>query len=299
MDLIATSGGKLMSNKGSWTGRYPNAVIHLNGTLYYGTRLTANNGTMYPAGPNAGYHVSYDAGTNWTMSPYGPSSYLFGTQDPPSGPYLATRFGQTYLVDYGKNQQYSPDGKIYLVSAGSPVSDPDPGAFADDDVYLCRVSAENLNNPAGYEYYAGGGNWSTSLSAAQPIVSWGNHISAAAVTWFPGLNKYIMSCHKAHGWYNESGIRMVGKFDTFILESDSLTGPYRLVQYWTDFGQQGYYPNIPSKFVSADGKTAWLWYGSNYNSDGMPLIEDPFGSGYRMVQQELRFLTPAEMAVAP
>jgi hypothetical protein len=245
---------------------------------------------------------------------------LFGNADAPTGSNKVTRLGQTYLVDYGKNQQYSPDGKVYFVSAGTPVANGNtPHEVADDAVYLCRVTASqaNINNAAAYEVWNGSG-WTTTISAAQPIMTWSNHISSAAITWNPGLNKYIMSCEKAkfYGYETivwgpnpgESYEQMILKdFDFFILESDSLTGPYKMVQYWEAFGQQGYYPNIPSKFLSGDGKSAWLWYGANFQPRDQTVTpggagyetQDPMGGGYHMVEQEIRFLTPAEVATTP
>jgi len=75
--------------------------------------------------------------------------------------------------------------------------------------------------------------------------------------------------------------------NSYILESDRITGPYRLVTYRRDFGEQGYFLNFPSKFVSEDGRTAWLCYSSNYTSTvpnasevfGVNLEEDPLWSG--------------------
>lgn len=319
MDLAVTDAGILAANKGSWQGRYPNAVFHKDGVLYFGTRLSDNGGTFYPAGPNVGFHSRPDGGS-WTMSPFDQNSYLFGNSDPATGSNKVTRLGQTYLVDYGKNQQYSPDGKVYFVSAGTPVANGNtPHEVADDAVYLCRVTASqaNINNSAAYEVWTGSG-WSSTISAAQPIVTWSNHVSSAAITYNPGLNKYIMSCENAkfygydrivwgpgpNDWYDQMVLK---DFDFYFLESDSLTGPWKMVQYMQSFGIQGYYPNIPSKFLSADGKSAWLWYGANFqpreqftdpNGAGYN-TQDPMGAGYRMVEQEIRFLTPAEVSAAP
>ncbi len=82
--------------------------------------------------------------------------------------------------------------------------------------------------------------------------------------------------------------------DTWILESDHLTGPWKLVTYLKSFGTQAYYPNLPSKFISGDGRTAWLWYGANYAPFDRP--SDPPGSAYRLCQQQIRFLRPGDVA---
>jgi len=79
-------------------------------------------------------------------------------------------------------------------------------------------------------------------------------------------------------------------FDWFLLESDTLTGPFRLVQYLRGFGPQAYFLNIVSKFadtscsVDEAGNTVyefWILYSANWapqfqNEQGYPL-----GSAYR------------------
>ena len=56
----------------------------------------------------------------------------------------------------------------------------------------------------------------------------------------------------------------VGPMDTYVLESLSLTGPWKLVTYMPSFGPQAYFVNLPSKFISSDGRTGWLCYSANY-----------------------------------
>ena len=51
------------------------------------------------------------------------------------------------------------------------------------------------------------------------------------------------------------GGNTVSKYDTYILESDRMTGPWKLVTYLRQFGEQAYFVNLPSKFISPDGRT--------------------------------------------
>lgn len=292
-DLMLSKAGYINEDHTGWVGRYPDAMVHKDGVLYYCTRLSQNGGTMYPAGPNVGFSYSLDNGDNWTLSPYGPGNYLFGSSDLPTGPNGVTRLGQTYLVDYGQNQNHSPDGKVYFVSAGTPASDNNTHRCADDAVYLCRVSASvaNINNGSAYEVWNGSG-WTSTISAAQPIAMWTNYFSSVTITYNPGLNKYIMSAHRATYTGSDSSPTW-GDYDAFFLEADSLTGPYRIITYLPAFGVQSYYLNIPTKFLSSDGRTAWLWYGANWSP--LDRKSDPFGSGYRMTEQQIRFLTPSDL----
>jgi hypothetical protein len=80
--------------------------------------------------------------------------------------------------------------------------------------------------------------------------------------------------------------------NSYILEANEMTGPWRLVTYMKDFGQQGYFLNIPTKFISAGGRTAWLCYSGNFAKDwrGEVMQEKPPDSHYGLVLQQIRLL---------
>ncbi len=86
--------------------------------------------------------------------------------------------------------------------------------------------------------------------------------------------------------------------NSYILEADQLTGPWRLVVYMKDFGEQGYFLNLPSKFISPDGKTLWLCYSTNFapNWNGMALKVNPPGGRYGLCLFELKLLGPGGKA---
>ena len=81
------------------------------------------------------------------------------------------------------------------------------------------------------------------------------------------------------------------KMNSYILESDNITGPWKLVTYMKDFGEQGYFLNFPSKFISDDGKAAWLCYSGQFSEGdlGQVIAANPPGSHYGMVLQEIEF----------
>jgi hypothetical protein len=83
------------------------------------------------------------------------------------------------------------------------------------------------------------------------------------------------------------------KMSTSILEADDLTGEWKLVTYLKDFGEQAYFVNFPSKFISQDGRTAWLLYSSNFAPDwnGVKIQTNPPGGHYGMVLQKVEFLS--------
>ena len=66
-------------------------------------------------------------------------------------------------------------------------------------------------------------------------------MGCATATYDPALKKYLMCV--TDGWPT------CAKMNSYILEADELTGPWRLVVYMKDFGEQGYFLNFPSKFI--------------------------------------------------
>ena len=81
---------------------------------------------------------------------------------------------------------------------------------------------------------------------------------------------------------------MGGTFDTYILESDAITGPFRIVSYLQAFGPQAYFVNLPT-FAMGDAPAdargsgyldARLSYSSNFGLRDKALAPQPKGSGY-------------------
>ena len=67
-----------------------------------------------------------------------------------------------------------------------------------------------------------------------------------------------------------------------------------MVTYLNRFGVQGYFVNIPSKFISKDGKTMWLCYSANW-ANNVPskrkktvLRSNPPGTKYALCLQEIK-----------
>jgi hypothetical protein len=80
--------------------------------------------------------------------------------------------------------------------------------------------------------------------------------------------------------------------NTYLLESDKITGDWKKIAYMKHFGEQGYFVNIPSKFTSADGITAWLLYSGNYwsNVNGANVGVNPSDGHYGMTFQKIQLL---------
>ncbi len=313
-----------------YQGRYPCGSLLHNGIWYYGTYCLGPGGGFmdngikwnWPnLGPIPGFQISRDYGKTWTDSPLTPERPLF----PEPAKYLGpVKMGAPHFVDFGKNMEYSPDGKAYLLGMGAEVNDPLPrpclkldGAgnliqvdpskctnhfahanlswISADQVYLARVkpSPETINDLKAYEFFAGhdaNGKpvWTADFAKIKPLLEWNNHMGCVTATYVPGLKKYLMCV--TDGWPT------FAKMDSYILEADELTGPWRIVTYLKEFGEQAYFLNFPSKFISADGRTLWLCYSANFSPgwNGVKMKLNPPGGRGGLRLHEIRLLGPEE-----
>lgn len=187
------------------------------------------------------------------------------------------RFNVLHAVVFGRDNALSPDGKIYLTGHGQikgGKSNWDKG----DAIYLCRVDSrpEAVTRPDAYEFFGGRDEegrplWIGDVREAKPILEWKNRLGSESITFIPALGKYLMTVARLKE--NEDNL----PYDLLTFwEADEITGPYRLVHYLRDWGPQAYFPNIPAKFISSDGRTMWLCASCNYSCKE----QKPFGCRY-------------------
>lgn len=282
-------------------GRYPCGSLAYNGVWYYGTYcLMDSDGDPSKGlnwdilGPFVGFRYSTDHGKVWHDTSHTPFQPLF---DEPQKPGGKVKMGSPHFVDFGRNLQFSPDGKAYLVGHGAIDPDPRPREanlswITGDQIFMARVtpSIENMNDRSKYEFFvgtdaSGKSVWSGNFAEIKPLVDWNNHCGCVTMTYDAPLKRYLLII--------TDGGNTISKFDTYILESESITGPFRLVVYMRDFGEQGYFVNIPSKFISSDGHKAWLCYAANFTNGYLHTNyrDNPPGGGYGMNLQEFSFST--------
>jgi len=272
-------------------GRYPCGSLVHNGLWYYGTYCLDKH--KYPwdiMGPFVGFRISSDCGETWMDTPCTPDKPLFGE----SGKEGAkVRMGSPHVVDFGRNMEHSPDGKMYLTGHGATR----PGAtcswISGDQVYVARVTpgVDNVNDETKYEFFSGhdaSGEpiWSRAFAEIQPLLEWNDRLGCVTATWNAPLDRFLMCVTDGQ----ESG---TGPFDTMILEAERITGPWRLVALLEKFGGQAYFVNVPSKFISSDGRTVWLCFASNWIRH---IPSDPPEARYGMCMYEVRLLSPRELA---
>jgi len=283
------------SDPAPYASRYPCGSLVYNGVWYYGTYCLHPSGNVkqegvvynWPwLGPFVGFRYSRDFGKTWTQTPCTPEKPLFGEQALHGEP---VKMGSPHIVDFGKNMEHSPDGKAYLVAHGA--SDGVNRRFGynswitGDEIYLARVTPgiENMNNVSKYEFFDGV-EWTKNFSKIKPLAAWRDHMGCVTMTYDAPLKKYLMCV--------TDGGNTCGYFSSYILESDRITGPFKLLQYLRHFGEQAYFVNIPSKFISADGRTFWLCYAANFaaNWNGLKIQSNPPGSRYGMCLQEVKLI---------
>ena len=88
-----------------------------------------------------GFAHSEDVGKSWTQTPCTPEKPLFGESSLKGEP---VKIGAPHFVDFGKNLEYSTDGKAYLVAHGAHVGANRRFGFdswiTGDEIYLIRVT---------------------------------------------------------------------------------------------------------------------------------------------------------------
>lgn len=312
-----------------YTGRYPCGSLVYKGVWYFGTYTTDTEDCEdYPykavnkngmstqmlkgpdvikdsttvgwaqpyLGPFVGFRTSTDYGKTWTETPHNPFHPLFKEKLLYTR-YSPTKIGAPHFVDFGKELEHSPDGKAYLVGHGAIDDDPLPRCgntswISGDAVYMVRVkpSIENMNDESKYEYFAGYEDeesyepiWSADLSDLKPLIEWNNMCGVVTMTYLPEDKKYIMTI-------TNTPKTSTTRFNTYMLESDNVTGPWKIITYMKDFGEQAYFVNIPSKFI--DGNKMWLCYSANYSNIvwAQKFKSNPPGSKYAMSLQEIELV---------
>jgi hypothetical protein len=146
-----------------------------------------------------------------------------------------------------------------------------------------------MNDRASWAYFGGRSKsgqavWTRDFTKIRPLFEWNNRTGCVTITYNAPLKKYLMCV--------TDGGNTISYFNTYILEADAITGPWRLVTFMRHFGEQAYFVNFPSKFISSDGRTAWLLYAANFTNGfkGTSYKSNPPGSRYAMCLQEVKLV---------
>ena len=295
--------GHMNASPEPYEGRYPSGCLVYNNVWYHGSYCLTNvsdnpsdcGGVGWTKlGPFVGFRTSNDWDhytTRWEDGYWNPCPHTGGDslfQENPS--VTPVKIGAPHFVDFGCNLEHSPDGKAYLVAHGSTRPEAWNSWIQGDEVYLLRVAPESLNDLSAYEFYAGKSSdgsavWSKHFHEIQPLIRWDDNLGCVTMTYNAALKKYFMCITRG---------MEIARYNTMILEADSMTGPWSMVHYMRDFGPEAYFVNIPSKFISEDGEKAVLWYSANFTDNPWgkekTREENPKGSNYSLVVQEIQLM---------
>ena len=240
-------------------------------------------------GPFVGFRYSTDFGKTWTQTPCTPAKPLFGENGLQGEP---VKIGSPHFVDFGKNMEHSPDGKAYLVAHGATRRRQAPLRLRQLDhrrrdlpaprhaghrEHQRRLEVRVLRRHATPRQAV----WTSDFGKIKPIAAWNDNMGCVTMTYDAPLKKYLMCV--------TDGGNTVGYFNTYILESDRITGPWKLVAYLRHFGEQAYFVNIPVEVHRRRRPHVWLCYAANFSNgwNGVSFARCPPGSRYGMCLQEV------------
>jgi len=207
---------------------------------------------------NASIIKSTDGGKTWTRSEK--ENY-----DNPMFP--GRRFATPYFLDYGQDGSeavaHGSDKYVYAHANGG---------FWDNssDMVLGRVLRSKIGNldPADWQYFTGGDGmndaaWSQNMADAKPVLQTDNMLGSTGAVYLPQWKSYCLI-----GWgYPDGGGKLPGMHEHTVWNfhvAPTPWGPWRTVGSRT-FKPEGFYcPTICPRFISSDGKTAWVATSGNW-----------------------------------
>jgi len=157
-----------------------------------------------------------------------------------------------------------------------------------------------ISDPASYEFFAGLNSigeaiWQNDITKSKPILEWKEHVGSEGLTYIPGLQKYILMTARLKEQEENLPYNVL-----VFWESDNITGPYKMVHYLRDWGPQSYFPNIPAKFISPDGKKMWLCVASNYTNVESNPVQCRYGFSLHEIvfeNDEFKWVEPEEKSI--
>jgi len=259
---VSTPSGAVREDGAPMYGRYTSATVVLNGTWWTGTYGLAlaplgskDVSKTVEMGPFVGFRSSIDDGRHWA-EPLTPSGHALNVSHSLFGekPGAAIKYGSPHVVDHGPENRHSPDRAVYMVASGclAPGANPNCTWISGDGVFLAKalgVDATKPNSLNGVDNWRfwDGKEWGTEVGAAEPVLTWRGRVGAVTASWHPGLSKYLMvvTGPTVHPY------DISGPYDTFVVESEALTGPWGMVTYMPRFGMQAYFVSLPSAWLGA------------------------------------------------
>lgn len=271
-----------------WTAgnynRKPTGMISVDGVLYAAVQ---DLNTDFNDVPAATICKSTDHGKTWTWDTNAPmfNNHIFTT---------------IMFIDYGKDYQNNTDGFVYAYGLDNNWRDSFNDRVPDlTQLFLARVPKASVMDRSKWEFYTGNLNgndkWSSDINAKQPVLqddtrlyantcfpSWRSNdpknftiISQGSIVYDKPLNRYIYSAWTEYTFEFYESPTPFGPWKKFLSKD---FGGYP----WSYYKNGGYATTIPSKFISADGKTLWVQSNTfmggvdNYGYSLRKLVLEPY-----------------------
>ena len=295
-------------------GAYPSTALRFGDLLVYGYYLLADPAgagcsNWCHLGPLLGFavanasasgNVTFDVSSIPLWSADAAQRGVFEPLDV-SAPI---RMGVPRFIDAGPDMLHAPGGHAYLLGKGCVANDGTHCSFmTGDSAWLARTrvpmaalaaagaaaAAAALNEPASWEFFAGGEAYSPTLGGAAPLFTWPHAVGGLTMTYNAPLAKFFVVSNLPGDRIHPTDCA----FDTYLLEADAVTGPFRLVSYMPRLGPQMYFQHISSAFWSADGLTGALFSSGNWDGNCVTQGSNPPGERYGMVTTEFSLILAA------
>jgi hypothetical protein len=216
--------------------------------------------------------------------------------------------GIAYSTDQGRRWQFprrpfpSPTGNLNFVQYGAEATARDSYVYAiaterefnASTLILGRAREDlaDITNPSRWQWAAGSKDvgtrrveiWSSSISRAQPIISWSNHITYPRMSYDAALHRYLLTFTYSYAasppaiWKNGS--------ELVVLESPSPWGPFSFVARDSYFGpSNGYDPALPENWISSNGLDLWMIWAANFDGCAAGVsCTGAYGFNYRQLR---------------
>ncbi len=172
---------------------------------------------------------------------------------------FTTSFGCPTFLNYGKNYAGARDNFVYVYSPDS-----DDAYTPADRMALARVPKDKLREQSAYEFFAGldadgRPTWAKDIAKRVAVFEHRGKCYRSGITYHPATRQYLW-CQTLPG--GKPDPRFSGGFGVYA--GPEPWGPWSTVYYTEEWDTgPGETSHFPTKWMSPDGRTAWLLFSGN------------------------------------